>query len=190
MHYAVKEISFWIQSEVPDDQKVVCCEDVKTMMKDRGFACPPIQYIEPSRYLYNDRRIAFCPCCGKLLAENILSTTVYNNSEYCCSLMQYDLENANDEEKFDVFYQPFCRRYFFSVSMGWREVDTSGKPFPEWDFKYCIYCGTKEPDSLLNLWLSIAKNEFLVEPTPFVEDMLKLVPCAFRTEKWWKSRNL
>ena len=53
---------------------------------------------------------------------------------------------------------------------------------------YCMFCGTKLPESLRVPWFDILEQEYNLE-SPCEEDK-KRVPKEFLTDEWWKKRGL
>ena len=53
---------------------------------------------------------------------------------------------------------------------------------------YCMFCGTKLPESLRVPWFDILEQEYNLE-SPCEEDK-KRVPKEFLTDEWWKNRGL
>lgn len=158
---------------------------------DRSFS--PIYSLaedKKSEYGYNDRGMYFCPKCGILFDEKPFNKFPPKNQDFCCGITEDLIIDKVESDFFDMFYQPFARRHFFSTSVCWGRNSPKHTIFPEWDFEFCLYCGKQLPKSLLDQWLAIVKNDFGVGLTIKLEDMLERLPEEFRTDKWWKKRGL
>lgn len=102
--------------------------------------------------------------------EKVVSTY---NGEFCCEAMDTSLQKP---EIFGLYYNKKFREY---------TVDVNGIGFK---MRYCSSCGTKLPLSLRKEWFN--HLEALLN-TEITLDMDKSkIPKEFRSDVWWKKRNL
>ena len=100
------------------------------------------------------------------------------NQEECCIAMACYL---NDIPGRVVLYEPSMRMYGVVVP-----VDASKmKPI-----SYCPWCQTKLPDSLEKELIATLYDEYGItfDPETFMNDFS--IPAEFKTNDWWKRRNL
>lgn len=174
--------------------KPFCCDGIKILRGDfldkNSKFSPPLRFSSEFDYGIDGRAVYFCPSCGKKFIQNASVEPVALNPDFCCETMEDRVNVPDNHDWFEIFYQPWSRRYFFSNTEDERDGRNQGKVYPEWDFQYCLFCGKKLPESLLEKWLEIVKNEFGVEKQEPFQQMLPLVPDEFRTDIWWKNRGL
>jgi hypothetical protein len=53
---------------------------------------------------------------------------------------------------------------------------------------FCPWCGTKFSNDLDNEWMKVLREEYNIKD-PIFDDADK-VPAEFRTDEWWRKRNL
>ncbi len=56
-------------------------------------------------------------------------------------------------------------------------------------FYFCPGCGEKLRESLRNTYIETLKKEFNIN-LPITYEKEKIIPEEFRSNKWWKKRNL
>ena len=54
---------------------------------------------------------------------------------------------------------------------------------------YCSWCNKKLPESLRDEWFEILEKEYNLDD-PHREEQEKLIPEEFKTDEWWKKRDL
>ena len=54
---------------------------------------------------------------------------------------------------------------------------------------YCPWCGKKLPINLSDKWFEILKKEHGID-YPFDDPDRKNIPEEFKSDEWWKKRNL
>jgi hypothetical protein len=53
---------------------------------------------------------------------------------------------------------------------------------------YCIYCGTKMPDCLYDMWYQILKRQYKLSYDDL--EYNEKIPQEFLTGEWWRKRNI
>ena len=81
-----------------------------------------------------------------------------------------------------IEYEPISRMYFLLL----HDEDQLDGTYEI--LKYCPWCGTKLPESLLFKINEILEEEYGLDD-PDGEDASK-VPPEFHTDEWWKKRGL
>jgi hypothetical protein len=93
----------------------------------------------------------------------------------CCELMQQFLEDENIPLK----YYPIMREYSMDLyhSFAVQGID------------YCPWCGTKLPMSVRDKYFDILEKEYEINDRHDPEQE-KRIPAEFKSDVWWKKRNL
>jgi uncharacterized protein DUF6980 len=97
---------------------------------------------------------------------------------HCCELMDNFLEDI----RILLFYSPVYREYFIPLLY-------KGKTTAIQCLIYCPWCGKKLPEDLRNKYFEILEKEYGLDD-PRKKEQEKLVPKEFKTDEWWKKRNL
>ena len=97
---------------------------------------------------------------------------------HCCQLMS---DFVNDE-RIQIGYDPITRDYFIPLLY-------KGKITALQCLCYCPWCNKKLPTSLNNKWFEILEKEYGLDD-PDSREQEKLIPKEFKTDEWWKKRNL
>ena len=109
---------------------------------------------------------------------------------HCCEAMEYYLQ----EQKVLIFYNPVFREYFIGVkSYPWSKQTIYG----------CPWCGKAFLPSLVDKYVEILENEyniffysltgkyFNIQSEDFdLPDEAEDIPEEFKSDAWWKKRNL
>lgn len=169
-----------------------CCSEIERMV---DLYCGPIGHTKGRGFSFAARPISFCPFCGKHFDDIILGQ-LYTTT-FCCDGMACDTKACDPSDEFDIYYQSFTRRYYFAKCREWKAFEMGfgfDEVYQEWDFQYCIHCGTKLPESLEKEWTKIILEKFGVtadlKSDESVAETLKQLPEEFRTDAWWKNRGL
>ena len=112
-----------------------------------------------------------------------------NKSQHCCKSMDFFL----DEEKVAIYYNPIYREYFIRL---W------SYPNAKHVIYFCPWCGKEFSTSLINKYFETLSKEYNIyhcdfsgeyyewhEENPEEEKETKL-PEEFKSDEWWKKRNL
>ena len=99
-----------------------------------------------------------------------------NNNKPCCKLIEQCLNDIQVPLK----YKPIFREYYMPL------INNKGVMYTIYS---CPWCGTKLPKDLRDEWFDILENEYKLEPTSDL-DNVKGLPEEFRSDQWWKNRNL
>ncbi len=97
------------------------------------------------------------------------------NSKHCCDKMDFHI----DEQDLYFNYDPVLRRYFINLRHSPNIIQCL------W---FCPWCGKKLPSILNNSYFNILKSEYELEDPR--GDQEHLVPNEFKSDEWWKKRNL
>lgn len=183
--------------------KPFCCEGIRILRGDFPEITGsdyPLNCSWKWGYSFEDREVYFCPICGLNINSNTYDISVEelnqvkecpSNKYICCKNMENRLDPEDEYNLgFQLFYQSWTRRIFFSKSNQERSCNPKSTLYKEWDLHYCIFCGSKLPQSLLDRWLEIVDKEFGVVKRQPIELMLPFVPEKYRTQEWWIERNL
>ena len=94
---------------------------------------------------------------------------------YCCENMKVFIEDP----RIKMGYNQTHRMYYL-------EITSTGTIYL---IDYCPACGTMLPENLVDKWTNILKKEFNIDD-PYAKEQSKLIPEEFKTDEWWKKRNL
>lgn len=97
-----------------------------------------------------------------------------SETRYCCQLMKKFVEDPRVE----IGYSSKFRDYFLGTTSGAIQI-----------IPHCPFCGYKLPKSLREEWFEILEREFNLDD-PYCESQQKKIPEEFKSNKWWKKRNL
>ena len=107
---------------------------------------------------------------------------VYKDIGQCCAGMNNYTDMEYVEEKF-VDYRMDTRFYGFFLFY----ADETYSGLVE-QFFYCLWCGKKLPKTLEKERAEILKEEYGLTDDEMIEG--SKVPEDFKTDKWWKDREL
>ena len=97
------------------------------------------------------------------------------NIEHCCMLMSKFTQDA----RIGVHYSPIFRDYTINL-IGSCAVQT---------IYHCPWCGAKLPYCLDEKYYEVLEKEYGIN-NPCNEKQEKLIPEEFKSDTWWKKRNL
>jgi len=105
----------------------------------------------------------------------ILEEVEYDDKTlHCCDFMTKFL----GDPRIQIYYFKKFRGYYLgTTSAGYQEIF------------YCPFCHAKLPSSLMKKYYVILKKEYNIDD-PYDENQEQLVPDEFKTDEWWKQRNL
>ena len=101
---------------------------------------------------------------------------------HCCSLMDLFLDDPN----IPILYSPMYREYAIPLLY---KARTKGKITALQGIMYCPWCNTKLSDSVRDKWFEVLEKEYNFDD-PYDREQEKLIPADFKTDEWWKKRNL
>jgi len=104
--------------------------------------------------------------------------------KHCCNKMEKRLINLADFEtkNHSIIYDSSWRIYAINYKV------PGGRDDKAIDIFYCPWCGTKLPLELNNKWFETLEVECsITDPSG---DEYDKVPSEFRTDEWWRKRNL
>lgn len=113
------------------------------------------------------------------------------NPDHCCEKMQWYLE----EQKAGIYYNPILREYYIRLR-SYRDGKCA--------IFYCPWCGYSMKPSLIDKYYSILRDEYNIEYEPYDniyyeivetkdeswEEVNRRLPKEFKTDEWWKKRDL
>jgi len=97
---------------------------------------------------------------------------------HCCQLMSDFL----NDQRIQIGYNPTTRDYFIPLLY-------KGKTTALQCLHFCPWCGKKLPGSLNDTWFEILEKEYNLDD-PCYKKQEPLIPEEFKTDEWWKKRNL
>jgi len=107
--------------------------------------------------------------------------------KHCCKDMDFFL----DERRVAIYYNPIYREYFIKL---WSYPDGKHSIY------HCPWCGCKFPKSLINEYFNTLEKEYnisylrdinrYIEHIGFCDEIERELPEEFKSDKWWKKRNL
>ena len=97
------------------------------------------------------------------------------NDKRCCDYMKQSLDDNTTQIK----YNPIFRSYYIPL------YKNAAKQL----INFCPWCGTKLPRSLRMDWFEILENEYKLDPYNDPKNV-KDLPEEFKSDQWWKNRNL
>jgi len=100
---------------------------------------------------------------------------IENNNQYCCQSM---LNSANDP-RIGISYDKTFRYY---------SINLMGK-HAEQKASYCPFCGNKLPKDLWDKYCEVLEKEYNISDFDDKETE-KNIPEEFKSDEWWKKRNL
>ena len=92
----------------------------------------------------------------------------------CCQLMGISVKDP----RITVYYSPRFREYSIETTSGAYQI-----------ILFCPFCGKKLPSPLRDTLFDILEKKYGID-SPFDNDQAKLIPKEFKTDEWWKKRNL
>jgi len=111
-------------------------------------------------------------------------------TEHCCELMQHYL----DEKKVGIYYDQIIRGYYICL-IGLKD----GKHV----IYNCPWCGSELPNSLVDEYYDTLEKEYnilcdsfskkyyeIFEDSEKYEEVDRELPEEFRSDEWWKKREL
>ncbi len=93
--------------------------------------------------------------------------------KFCCE----DMESCVNDKDWVIEYYPSSRGYVISC-----------RDQVALEMKYCLFCGTKLPESLEDELNDILVEELGIEDPDYGDD--PRIPAEFKTDEWWKKRGL
>jgi hypothetical protein len=97
---------------------------------------------------------------------------------FCCPVMAYHMYSSNIPL---IKYIGHTRKYLI--------VDAQGDGIWNYcEYKYCFNCGRVLPPNLEKEWLETLEKEYGITD-PLGKDRNR-IPREFRSDKWWKKRDL
>jgi len=96
-------------------------------------------------------------------------------TKHCCDLM----DKFTEDSRVGISYSKQFRKYY---------IDLIHQPAGQGIF-FCPFCGDELPLGLRDLWFEILEKNYKID-YPRDTDQEKLIPKEFKTDKWWKKRNL
>lgn len=93
------------------------------------------------------------------------------NTKHCCELMT-NIINCKGSR---IHYLPQFREYYVERN-GTSAVDI---------LYFCPWCGKNLPESTRDQLFEILEKEYDID-----DDLDEQVPAEFKTDEWWKKRNL
>ena len=96
-------------------------------------------------------------------------------NKYCCVFMSKFLKDS----RVGIYYDPTIRLYTIFIP-------TSGSYQGIYN---CPWCGHKLPYNLIDTYEETLKREYNIDDL-YSRDQEKLIPEEFKTDEWWKNRNL
>jgi hypothetical protein len=93
---------------------------------------------------------------------------------HCCEQMDFFLE----EERVGIFYDKKTRFYGINLreSSGVQKID------------FCPWCNARLPGDLSEKYAQLVFDE--LEFNPLDKNYKKNLPAEFKSDEWWKKRNL
>ena len=106
--------------------------------------------------------------------------------EYCCKNMAKEAKLSKDKILCDhtVVYDHIWRQYCIYFC---EEKEKRDRVLVT-EIYYCPWCGSKLPKELSDEWFDILENEYGILDPHHTER--KKVPIEFKTDEWWKKREL
>lgn len=103
--------------------------------------------------------------------------------KYCC----FSMDSALDPEEIRSWgelleYEPTTRSYHFLLYENNKYCGT------RYRVKYCPWCGEKLPKRLADEWEEILEKEYGIKEKDWWDD--SKIPEEFKTDEWWRKRNL
>jgi hypothetical protein len=98
---------------------------------------------------------------------------------HCCLIMHYAIDETDPANVSPCSYSPKFREYYLDATDGFG----GGK------IDFCPFCGTKLPKGLSDEWFDILEKEYGLDD-PGMPDQKEKVPAEFKTDEWWKKREL
>lgn len=102
---------------------------------------------------------------------------------FCCQEMYSHLfrsDKNTSELHFD--YYPKFREYFID----YKEDYGGGIQL----INYCPWCGSNLPNSLRDIFFDTLEKDYHIETGIGEYEERKDIPLEFRSDEWWKKRNL
>jgi len=97
-----------------------------------------------------------------------------NENEHCCKLMSTFVIDP----RISIYYSKRFREYSIETTSGAYQM-----------ISHCPFCGKKLPARLRDTLFDILEEQYNID-SPFDEEQSKLIPEEFKTDEWWKKRNL
>ena len=89
------------------------------------------------------------------------------------------MEKFATDSRIGTYYSPIFRDYTINL------ISSSAAQ----SIYHCPWCGSKLPYCLDNKYEEILKKEYGIDD-PYNRKQKKLIPEEFKSDKWWKKRNL
>ena len=99
-----------------------------------------------------------------------------SKNKLCCEDMEYSLNDLQVPLKYD----PIFREYYMPL------IKSSSKDL----IYFCPWCAAELPKGLRDEWLNIIENEYNLDPFVIAIEKSKEFPEEFKSDQWWKKRNL
>jgi hypothetical protein len=103
--------------------------------------------------------------------------------EICCNEMAERLLDSRVADTCPLKYWPAQRTYVMLV-----DPTAVGAPRAADEIKFCPWCGTKLPASLMNDYINEIESLNIRNPKTGILDKRK-IPRIFRTDEWWKKKE-
>ena len=103
----------------------------------------------------------------------ILQKISYNLKHYyCCQLM----EKFTVDYRVGIDYYSVYREYYLDTTSLLKQT-----------INYCPFCGSKLPKGLSEEYFNILEKNYKIYN---IEENEKNIPREFKSDQWWKKRNL
>ena len=99
-----------------------------------------------------------------------------NTTDHCCQMMAFFTE----DKRIGIRYNPKTRSYYIDL------IDGPAKQ----NISYCPFCSKKLPTCLREKYYVILNKKYNIEDLYDREKLEKLIPEEFKSDAWWKKRNL
>ncbi|MEX0940512.1 MAG: hypothetical protein WDZ41_04075 [Candidatus Babeliales bacterium] len=99
------------------------------------------------------------------------------NNNFCCDILKESVSDLRSP----LGYSPKIREFFIASKDNKHIVQA---------VNYCPWCGEKFPKDLRDEYFEILKSEYNLELCIFDIKKNKNLPEEFKTDQWWKKRDL
>jgi hypothetical protein len=97
-----------------------------------------------------------------------------NKFKHCCKKIYYHLKYKNYSIWFSLIVREYSLIKKYAIPLA---------------IQYCPWCGKELPKNLLKKYYEILEKEYNIE-FPHQEENKSNFPEEFKTDLWWKKRNL
>jgi|SRR5579871_4837128 len=102
--------------------------------------------------------------------------------KHCCEWMDLFIQDP----RVAIIYVPSYRRYAIPFLQKGKHLCDLTEGFA---IDYCPWCTQKLPQNLTDKWFEALEKEYGLN-NPDNKEQQKLIPEEFKTDEWWKKRNL